>query len=143
MTFRVFGIPAPQGSKRHVGRGIMIESSSKVKPWRESVKGAAIEDGQMFERDQALAISIDFIFKRPPSVSQKKRPNHIVTPDLDKLVRSTMDALTQAGTWADDSQVVWLQASKQYSSSPAERPGAWIQIVQSLDGHLESKLRSA
>ena len=29
---------APQGSKRHVGRGIMIESSKRVKPWRDAVR---------------------------------------------------------------------------------------------------------
>ena len=37
-----YGSPAPQGSKRHVGRGVMVESSKAVKPWREAVKAAAI-----------------------------------------------------------------------------------------------------
>ena len=36
----VIGIPAPQGSKRHVGHGIMIENSKRVKPWRQDVKEA-------------------------------------------------------------------------------------------------------
>ena len=43
MTFlriNVLGTPAPQGSKRHVGRGIMVESSRLVGPWREAVKAA-------------------------------------------------------------------------------------------------------
>lgn len=42
-SFALFalGAPAPQGSKRHVGRGVLIESSSKVRPWRETVKAAA------------------------------------------------------------------------------------------------------
>jgi len=31
----VLGIPAAQGSKKHVGRGILIESSKKVAPWRQ------------------------------------------------------------------------------------------------------------
>jgi hypothetical protein len=29
-TFTVLGKPAPQGSKRHVGKGVMIESSKQV-----------------------------------------------------------------------------------------------------------------
>ena len=29
--------PAPQGSKRHVGGGRLIEASKRVKPWRQAV----------------------------------------------------------------------------------------------------------
>lgn len=35
------GSPAPQGSKRHLGRGILIESSKNVGPWRERIALAA------------------------------------------------------------------------------------------------------
>lgn len=43
VTFRVEGMaPAPQGSKRHVGKGVMIESCANVKPWRELVAQAAM-----------------------------------------------------------------------------------------------------
>jgi crossover junction endodeoxyribonuclease RusA len=38
MHIRINGIPAPQGSKRHVGNGVMIESSKAVGPWREAVR---------------------------------------------------------------------------------------------------------
>lgn len=31
--FSVLGLPAPQGSKTHVGEGRMVESSKRVKPW--------------------------------------------------------------------------------------------------------------
>ena len=34
--------PAPQGSKRHVGRGVMVESCKNVKPWRLLVAKTAI-----------------------------------------------------------------------------------------------------
>src|ERR1700676_3259288 len=37
MKITVRGIPAPQGSKRHVGGGRMIEMSKAVGPWREAV----------------------------------------------------------------------------------------------------------
>lgn len=38
-AFQAFvpGTPRPQGSKRHVGGGRMIESSKYVKAWREKV----------------------------------------------------------------------------------------------------------
>jgi len=38
----VKGIPGAQGSKRHVGRGIMVESSKKVAPWRSDVRDSAM-----------------------------------------------------------------------------------------------------
>jgi Holliday junction resolvase RusA-like endonuclease len=38
----VHGNPAPQGSKRHVGGGVMVEMSKAVKPWREAIKHAAL-----------------------------------------------------------------------------------------------------
>jgi Holliday junction resolvase RusA-like endonuclease len=39
-------------------------------------------------------------------------------PDLDKLCRAVADAITDAGLWADDAQVVSLVAAKRYSSPP-------------------------
>jgi crossover junction endodeoxyribonuclease RusA len=41
VAFTVRGLPAPQGSKRHVGGGRMVESSANVKPWRADVRAAA------------------------------------------------------------------------------------------------------
>ena len=41
VEIRVYGIPRPQGSKRHVGRGIMVESSRHVGQWRNDVMSAA------------------------------------------------------------------------------------------------------
>ena len=63
----VIGIPAPQGSKRHVGHGIMIENSKRVKPWRNDVKDAALEHYQGEIIDQAVEIEIIFLFARPKS----------------------------------------------------------------------------
>lgn len=41
LAFTVIGTPAPQGSKRHVGGGRMVESSKAVAPWRDSVAWTA------------------------------------------------------------------------------------------------------
>jgi len=38
-------------------------------------------------------------------------------PDIDNLLKSTMDALSQAGVWRDDAQVVAVVASKRYESA--------------------------
>ena len=41
--FFVPGVPAPQGSKRHVGNGRMVESSKDLPAWRHSVGWKARE----------------------------------------------------------------------------------------------------
>ena len=50
--FTVHGLPAPQGSKRHVGKGVMVESSKYVKPWREAVKAETAELFEPHERSE-------------------------------------------------------------------------------------------
>jgi len=127
MTIIVHGTPAPQGSKRHVGRGVMIESSKKVKPWREAVKWAAIEVliGRGF--DGPVTVEVDFYFIHPKT--GKRRSAHSVKPDIDKLLRSTFDALTDAGVFEDDSRICSVQARKHYANEWSPVPaGAVIRV---------------
>jgi len=116
MRFFVPGIPAPQGSKRHVGRGILIESSKRVKPWREDVRQGALDaaDQQQWTAPDAVAIGLTFWMPRPKSHPKTRRTIHSSRPDADKLVRSTFDALTSAGVIRDDSTVVKVSAVKAY-----------------------------
>jgi crossover junction endodeoxyribonuclease RusA len=117
MTLTLFipGEPAPQGSKRYLGKGIMIESSKKVKPWRADIRAACL-DGKGKPRIQfngdAVTVTAEFILKRPISTPKKKTPQAIKKPDLDKLTRALMDGIGSAGIWSDDSQVVKVIASK-------------------------------
>ena len=127
MTITVYGVPAPQGSKRHVGRGVMIESSKKVKPWREAVKWAAIEVLVGRGIEGPIEVEVDFYFVHPKT--GKRRPAHSVKPDIDKLLRSTFDALTDAGAFEDDSRIVSVQARKHYASEFSPVPaGAVIRV---------------
>lgn len=122
LTFVVFGLPAAQGSKRHIGRGILIESSKAVSPWRQDVKTAALAcTPHDWVMDSPITLSVTFRFKRPKSHFGKKgllpsAPQHLTSVrsgDLDKLLRSTLDALTGVA-YNDDSQVVTVNASKRY-----------------------------
>ena len=141
----VIGIPAPQGSKRHVGNGIMIENSKRVKPWRQDVKEAALNyyDGEVI--DQAVEIEIIFMFARPKSHygtgknSRKLKPSAPVfvtskgKGDLEKLERSTYDALSQSSGGSvlkDDSLVAQNRNTKRYCVA-GENPGAKI-IIRTL-----------
>ena len=133
MIFQVQGIePAPQGSKTHVGNGIMRESCARVKPWRFAVSQAALETGhEMFTGP--VYVGITFLFPRLKSHLNTKgiiKPNapfhKISKPDIDKLVRSTLDGCTGI-LFKDDSQVASLMATKQYANE-GELTGAIITI---------------
>lgn len=110
----------------------MIESSAKVKPWREAVKWAAIQSGAR-GLDGPLWVSMVFTIKKPKSAPRRKRTWPATKPDLSKLARSTEDALTDAGTWADDARVVeYLRLAKVYPSEDRDaldRPGCLITIM--------------
>ena len=61
-----------------------------------------------------MSITVAFFFDRPKST--KKSVRHKVTkPDIDKLARSILDALTGIA-FADDSQVTELHVSKGFGS---------------------------
>jgi crossover junction endodeoxyribonuclease RusA len=124
LKFFVHGIPAPQGSKRHVGNGRMIESSKKVGPWRDAVIEAASQFNDFKMLNEALAVQIMFTLPAPKTT---KRLYPTVRPDLDKLLRSTFDALTISGFWHDDSLVVSVLAAKRYAAA-GEPLGALIEV---------------
>jgi crossover junction endodeoxyribonuclease RusA len=139
IQLRVYGTPAPQGSKRHVGGGRMIEASAKVKPWREAIVAQAIRDGVAgVALDGSLMLRVTFYLQRPKSHSGARGikasapllPNKV--PDLDKLLRSTCDGLTQAALIVDDARIVRIKARKVYADN--EQPGALIYITTTTEG---------
>lgn len=130
--------PAPQGSKRHVGGGRLIEASKRVKPWRQAVAASAQQQMREQKCDLiagACSVSIEFRFKRPKShfttngQLKANAPKHCIVKrnDIDKCCRSTLDALSET-VFADDCLVVRLVADKRYCIG-AEPPGALITVV--------------
>ena len=108
------GTPVPKGSlvctrgPRHALR----EDNAKTKPWRERVTAAARQIQQRPDQNQPLDVEITFTFDRPKST---KRELPAVKPDVDKLVRTILDALEDAEVLVNDSQVVDLAARKRYA----------------------------
>jgi crossover junction endodeoxyribonuclease RusA len=130
--FYVPGKPAPQGSKRHVGRGILIESSKAVGPWRERVAIAAANavagaGAPMFAAGAPLRVAIDFVMPRPASTPKRITPPAVKRPDVDKLARAVLDAITDV-LIHDDSAVVSLIATKRLAGID-EPPGAHIAVA--------------
>lgn len=128
IQFVVHGVPAPQGSKRHVGRGILVESSKKVAPWREAVKWEAIRVHQgRPPMDGPLHVDIAFFVPRPKSTKKGAQPITRTSGDIDKLQRSTFDAITDSGMIRDDSQIVSVDVTKEFVG-PDDSPRAEIGI---------------
>lgn len=131
----VLGTPAPQGSKRHVGNGRMIEMSKAVGPWREAVR-AETQRKVTMPLAGPVAVRVWFMLKRPNGHCRTGRNAHLLrdgaparpagTPDLDKLIRAVLDGLTQGGAWKDDAQVVTITAAKHYADQGP--PGCKIEI---------------
>lgn len=138
LTIDVIGTPAPQGSKRAFvvnGRAVMAESSKKVKPWRQDVKTAAFNT----DRDSLigpLRVEITFYLPRPgyhygtgrnAGVLKATAPAYVdKKPDVDKLLRSTLDGLKEAGVYRDDAQVAIATGVKRYANAAT---GARITIT--------------
>lgn len=140
-TVTVTGTPGPQGSKTagidsRTGRMFMGESSKKVAPWRRRVVNAAKAalPEQHTPLDGPLHADMVFSWPRPKNKLPKERLGRPTTPpDLSKLLRSTEDALTTAGVWADDARVVsYGELDKRYTGDPhpdaLAEPGAVIRV---------------
>lgn len=122
----VAGEPKPKGSvsgfpiqRRGGGTGVNIVHSSKSKHWESLVRDQLADKGTVAG---AVAVEIHFMLPKPIST---KRLFPEVFPDLDKLVRATLDAL-QRGAIADDKQVCDINTTKRYS--PDGFVGAYITI---------------
>jgi Holliday junction resolvase RusA-like endonuclease len=129
ITIRVYGLPAPQGSKRHVGRGVMVESSAKVKPWREAVVWAARGVGEKIPGP--VVAEMVFTLPKPKSAPKTRRTWPDRKPDLDKLIRSTCDALSTAGSYEDDARIVGVTAWKVFPGEGEDAldvPGCVIRL---------------
>lgn len=135
LTFTVAGMaPQPQGSKRHLGNGVMVESCKNLKPWRYLVQQAAVNLNHPTILGP-VSLSCVFLFPRPKSHYTTKgalRSNapafHAVKPDGSKCLRSTEDALVDAGLLQDDSRIAISSFTKRYCTAQ-EKPGAVITII--------------
>ncbi len=125
------GLAAAQGSKRHLGNGILVEQSKKVKPWRSDVRSALIgNDGKPMARFEGpVRLAIEFVMKRPAGTPKRSTPPAVKRPDLDKLQRAIFDAVSSAGVWRDDSQVIDVHARKRLAGID-ETPGCHLQIAE-------------
>lgn len=136
LSVHVPGNAHPQGSKRHVGNGRMIEASPHLKAWRASIAAHVVAETIHSERRHEghwpaggpATLIVTFHFTRPrhhyrtgkyagqlkPSAPREMQ----VGPDLDKLVRAVGDALKIGGALIDDRQISLIRAAKKWTTEP-------------------------
>jgi Holliday junction resolvase RusA-like endonuclease len=125
VSFFVEGNPIPQGSFRHIGGGRIIAANPKLNAWRETIAKQAVNAYTGDPIEEPVEILLEFHIRRPKTVT---RLYPIVKPDLDKQIRSCLDAISlprYAQILKGDEQVIDITASKRYSDTP----GVKITIV--------------
>ena len=126
VVFEVNGLPIPQGSKTAYvvkGRAVMADANKGLKGWRKTVT-AAVPADPAWPLQGPLVVHVTFRLPAPKSIPKDREGMPSIRPDLDKLVRSILDAVTDAKAWGDDGQVVEIWTLKTYS----DRPGATVRI---------------
>lgn len=129
VVFEVEGRPVPQGSmtasynRKTETAHVHHVQGAALAAWRASIRKAAREHGARVLA-APVAVTVSFGMTRPKEHMRLVRGEYAVkvshlhrmpdvAPDLDKLVRALLDALTGV-CYADDRQVVRLHAEKVY-----------------------------
>ena len=125
INYQIDAIPRPQGSKRHVGNGVMLESSKHVANWRAFARLCAVQAMKGHEiapKSTPVQVTVYFKFDRPQKHFNSKglKPDaplmHTNKPDSDKLLRALLDSMTGV-VFTDDSQVCEVMVCKQYDKA--------------------------
>ena len=120
----VYGVAQPQGSARLVpvrgyARPFITTDNKKLRPWRQEVAQTALavmrETGTArLRRDVPVEICVRFLFEKPKSV-RKSAHWKTTNPDVDKLLRAVLDALTGIA-YEDDAHVCESSLVKAFGS---------------------------
>jgi Holliday junction resolvase RusA-like endonuclease len=134
MEVDVLGVPVPQGSKRVFGGHLVDVRHKELREWR-SLVAHSIGLGTVITGP--VHVKLDFFLIRPRGHFGTGRNEHKLKPsapaypkskpDLDKLVRACLDAMTGM-VYTDDSQVVALSVTKRYADD--RQPGVHIEVEE-------------
>jgi Holliday junction resolvase RusA-like endonuclease len=112
----VLGKPAAkQGLRIYRGRPVGVGNTNKaLVAWRKAIMRTIVEeiskgDGEITAMAEATRVTVEITFRLEGA--EPGQP-HTSPPDLDNLVKSTLDALAEAGVLGDDACVHQLKARK-------------------------------
>jgi crossover junction endodeoxyribonuclease RusA len=141
LTLYVFGRPAPQGSKERGPSGQMLEASPYLPAWRAAVKRAAYEAYRsagiqpdmlpVFGPGVPVHVELCTFYVMPEQCRAEGTDEPVGDPDVDKLLRATLDPLGgmkkgSARLFADDAQVTKIYDLGKERPAPGRPSGALI-----------------
>jgi Holliday junction resolvase RusA-like endonuclease len=133
-SFRVYGTPKAQPRSRRSASG-GVYNPGTADEWKMLVAMAFKAEYHGKIVTEPVSVTATFYFKTPKklikSVEFTDVP-HTSKPDIDNVLKSTLDALTDIGAWADDSQVFSVTAHKWYGEE-CNKPGAFISIYKIIE----------
>jgi crossover junction endodeoxyribonuclease RusA len=118
VKFTVYGKPQPQGSVRAFmpkgARFPVVTSDNKaLKSWRQEIASVAmVEMNGTAMHTGPMHVMASFMFARPNSLP-KRITRKTTKPDVDKLLRGLLDAMTGI-VFRDDAQIIVASISKQF-----------------------------
>jgi Holliday junction resolvase RusA-like endonuclease len=137
IEFTAHGTPVPQGSIRSFTRNgkthYLHGNSDALLPYRQVLKNYAIsalvQDPTICDDNKgksAYKVEMYFRFRRPVSVKRKVMNTR---PDLDKLQRAVLDALTGV-MFPDDGRVTDIVTNKDYDDTEY----TIVRVYKKVDG---------
>jgi crossover junction endodeoxyribonuclease RusA len=123
-SFFIPGNPIPQGSMKIIGKRMIHTRQKDLYAWRQAVWEAAQGAG-ITPLTGSVTVDAWFYMERKKSVTRDE-PN--VRPDLDKLTRAILDALTGVA-YTDDAQVTRINVSKEYAKA-LDSVGVCVTVTQ-------------
>jgi Holliday junction resolvase RusA-like endonuclease len=127
----------PKGQPRPrlcaAGEHVRVYTPRSAKGWKDAVYMAAWRQGIKQPIPGPIRVSMVFFFERPGRLTTNGSPGgsvaHMAKPDIDNIVKATLDALTDAGIWKDDAHVSMIYAEKVYCPKGGNS-GALIQVFR-------------
>lgn len=123
-SFFIPGNPIPQGSMKIIGKRMIHTRQKDLYAWRQAV-GEAAQGAGITPLTGSVTVDAWFYIERKKSV-KRDEPN--VRPDLDKLTRAILDALTGVA-YVDDAQVTRINVSKGYAKA-LDSVGVCVTVAQ-------------
>lgn len=142
LRFTLRCTPTAQARARHMTRKTKEGKTYSVayKEARQKERETELDDlleQRAPEKPLEGPLGLEFIAGMPIPASTSKRDReamlrgdiaHTKKPDLDNMAKQLKDAMTRAGFWHDDRQVVSLRCTKRYAAVPG-----WEVAVYSLE----------
>lgn len=134
-TIHVVGRPAPEGSHETGQHGHVMHSSAYLAAWRRAVQIAALRvmgeqlhELPAFGKGVPVYVHSMCIIVGDDQCRALGTAEPVGAPDLDKLLRATVDGLGDGKVFENDSQIVKFYDVEKRRALSDEEPGALIII---------------